>query len=470
AVKIPTNAEFIDNLRREGALLHALRGEHIVAIKGLDPYADPPYLTMEYVPGKSLRQVLEERKNLPLDDAVEIYRQALMGLRTAHRQGVIHRDVKPENVMIDPEGVVKLTDFGLGRAVEATASVALQSGALRTVGEGGVTGTLRYMSPEQREGGPVDARTDLYSLGIVFFEMLVGEPPQGAELPSDLEEKLPVWVDKIFSRCYTRLEKRYANAAEALEHLEALLPRPRKTDIVYLGEVKVSPPPPPRAVPASPFDEGPRPLWMLPFFGLHALFEGVGNGAQKVVRGLRDGGGAGVLAFVFAFLLAAGAVVLLIGRLPSASKNPRSHPAIPQVQGSEGVERALGDLEHAYARGDWKGVWRRLSTRAREQIAEIPGYEPMDHSWSRDDHRILENLMKGWPSNDPPGVLEVYHRVRKAKVSRIEKTRDGRFRTVAGGEALYWKWDQFGGWKLDVPPRKERGSQGQTRRYGVRKW
>ena len=78
AVKIPTNPEFIDNLRREGALLHALQGKHIVAIKGLDPYGTPPYLTMEYVAGKSLRQVLEEMKSLPLDDAVEIFQHTVL--------------------------------------------------------------------------------------------------------------------------------------------------------------------------------------------------------------------------------------------------------------------------------------------------------------------------------------------------------------------------------------------------------
>src|ERR1041384_3734061 len=120
AIKIPTDPQYVRNLQREGAAIHGLLHPNIVRAIGFDPYADPPYLTMEYVPGTSLRPLIQKR-SLASNDAISILRQVLAGLAYAHSHGIIHRDVKPENILIHErafkdgcaaEGVVKVTDFG----------------------------------------------------------------------------------------------------------------------------------------------------------------------------------------------------------------------------------------------------------------------------------------------------------------------------------------------------------------------
>jgi serine/threonine protein kinase len=287
AVKIPTDPAFIENLKREGVMQADLRNEHIVEVRGLDPNADPPYLTMEYVAGKSLRQLLEERRRLPLRDAVDIVLQALAGLEAAHQRGVIHHDIKPENILLTEEGVVKLADFGLGRALETTASMILQSGSLVTGAGSPVTGTLRYMAPEQREGQRGDRRSDLYALGVVFFEILTGEFPQGAEVPSEVHPDLPTWVDRVFQRCYTRLERRYNSAGEMAGEIRSH----NRSGIVFLGKVTVrpgdgasesgeTPSPPGAAAQIRP----PRSLLLWPIYLLFLLFHTLARGTQEVIR------------------------------------------------------------------------------------------------------------------------------------------------------------------------------------------
>src|SRR5688572_14751937 len=128
AIKIPTDSQYVRNLQREGVAIHGLVHPNIVRAIGFDPYNDPPYLTMEYIPGTSLRPLIQDRALKP-DHAVAIMRQVLAGLAHAHAAGVVHRDIKPENILIheragrdgyDHDGVVKVTDFGLGRAKNAT--------------------------------------------------------------------------------------------------------------------------------------------------------------------------------------------------------------------------------------------------------------------------------------------------------------------------------------------------------------
>src|SRR5687767_5954557 len=128
AVKIPIDPQYVRNLQREGATIHGLVHTNIVRAIGFDPYADPPYLTMEYIPGTSLRPLVTAKKLKP-DDVVAIMKQVLAGLVYAHGQGIVHRDIKPENILIHEraerdgygaDGAVKVTDFGLGRAATKT--------------------------------------------------------------------------------------------------------------------------------------------------------------------------------------------------------------------------------------------------------------------------------------------------------------------------------------------------------------
>jgi serine/threonine-protein kinase len=237
AIKIPTDPAYIRNLQREGAAIHGLVHPNIVRAIGFDPYADPPYLAMEYVPGASLRPLIPGRTLAP-DQAVQILAQVLKGLQYAHERGIVHRDIKPENILIheraahdgyQADGMVKVTDFGLGKAtaVSLGESIALSASV---VGEQAhhIAGTLDYMAPEQRSGNGVDLRADLYACGVVLYEMLTGERPAGTELPSDLNPQSPKPLDEIFKRSYARLEKRFASAGEFLDalNLAAVPPLP----------------------------------------------------------------------------------------------------------------------------------------------------------------------------------------------------------------------------------------------------
>jgi len=247
AVKIPTDPQFLRNLQREGVAIHGLVHPNIVRALGFDPYAEVPYLTMEYVPGTSLRPLIQKR-NLSIPDAVAIMRQVLLGLEYAHKQNLVHRDVKPENILVHErafregyasEGAIKVTDFGLGKAMAATTmgSIAYSQSMDSPAGRE-IAGTLDYMAPEQRSGGEVDQRADLYACGVVLYELLTGERPAGTDLPSDIRRDVPKTLDEAFRRSYARLDKRFASATEFLAALQPTmppaLPRPRM----------VAPPPP----------------------------------------------------------------------------------------------------------------------------------------------------------------------------------------------------------------------------------
>jgi serine/threonine protein kinase len=230
AIKIPTDPQYIRNLQREGAAIHGLDHPNIVHAKGFDPYADPPYLVMEYVPGSSLRPLIGNR-SLSAEDAVGVMRQVLAGLAHAHANGLIHRDIKPENILIHERagtegysaaGAVKVTDFGLGKAATIAKGESIAySASLAGPDAKRIAGTLDYMAPEQKSGADVDGRTDLYACGVVLYEMLTGERPAGTEVPSDLNPKSPRYLDDVFRRSYARLEKRFSSAQEFLGALAA---------------------------------------------------------------------------------------------------------------------------------------------------------------------------------------------------------------------------------------------------------
>ncbi len=256
AIKIATDAEYVRNLQQEGVTIHGLRHPNIVRAIGLDPYAAPPYLVMEFVDGPSLQQVVEAHpEGLPFDVAVSILRGMLQALEVSHEYGVVHRDIKPANVLIASRNevsqitaeAVRVTDFGLGKAEKMTTASIMQSGNLRTEEGQSISGTIAYMAPEQRDGLEVDARTDLYACVIVFFEMVTGKRPQGADRPRHIKPDLPTWVDDFFSHGYTARERRFASAREMLAELD------KHTSSKSVPRVKPVPPVPtlPRAQPVT---------------------------------------------------------------------------------------------------------------------------------------------------------------------------------------------------------------------------
>ncbi len=244
AIKIPTDTQFVRNLQKEGTAIHGLRHPNVVRAIGLDPYAEVPYFVMEYVDGCALRALIDDHKQgMPIRAAQNVIVGILQALEAAHQNNVIHRDIKPANVLICGGGQkpadtisvadVKVTDFGLGKAGEITTQSIMQSGSLVSEEGRSISGTLAYMSPEQRDGADIDARSDLYSVGIVLFELICGERPSGGDLPSHIRDGLPSWVDRVYQRLYTRRDRRFSSAADVLREIEATSVPPRVVEKAY---------------------------------------------------------------------------------------------------------------------------------------------------------------------------------------------------------------------------------------------
>jgi hypothetical protein len=204
----------------------------------VDSVDDLPYLVMEYVPGMSLQQRLDKGGPMEIEEILAIGSQAAAGLAAAHDQGLIHRDIKPANILLDSAGNVRLTDFGLARAVDDTSLT--QTGV--------IAGTPQYMAPEQASGARLDHRADLFSLGSVLYAMCTGEPPFRApttvavlkrlcdETPPDVREfnpEIPDWLAEFIERLHAkRPHDRFRSADEVARLLSQYLRHLRAPDSV----------------------------------------------------------------------------------------------------------------------------------------------------------------------------------------------------------------------------------------------
>ncbi len=219
--------QFVERFRREATHAAGLSHPNIVSIFDRGETDGSYFIVMEYVEGRTLKELIRSRGPCPVPVAIAYTRQILAGLRYAHRNGVIHRDIKPHNVIVDPEGVVKVTDFGIARA-----------GASQMTEEGAIMGTAQYLSPEQARGAPVDQTSDLYSAGIVLFELLTGEVPftgdtpveiamkhlsEVPDPPSELRAEVPYDLDNIVLRALSKEPaERYQSAAAMDADLETV--------------------------------------------------------------------------------------------------------------------------------------------------------------------------------------------------------------------------------------------------------
>jgi serine/threonine protein kinase len=182
----PEHTEDADRLKRferESSVVSALNHPNILTLYEIGEEASHRFMATELVDGETLRQTLTRRK-MTISESLEIAIQVSGALSAAHQAGVVHRDIKPENIMLRPDGYIKVLDFGLAKLTER--HVSLEESAALETGVGMVMGTFRYMSPEQARGLAVDARTDVFSLGVVLYEMVTGKPPFDGTTPSDL--------------------------------------------------------------------------------------------------------------------------------------------------------------------------------------------------------------------------------------------------------------------------------------------
>ena len=200
---------FVTRFRREARAAAQLSHPHVVAVFDQGEAAGLPYLAMEYVPGRTLRDVLRDYGALTPEQALTILDPVLEALSAAHDAGFVHRDIKPENILISDDGRVKVTDFGLARAVTNNT----------TATQGMIIGTVAYLSPEHVERGDADARSDVYGAGICLFEMVTGQVPFAAEsaitvayqhvnadvpTPSSLRTTIPPDVDALVATATRR--------------------------------------------------------------------------------------------------------------------------------------------------------------------------------------------------------------------------------------------------------------------------
>jgi beta-lactam-binding protein with PASTA domain/predicted Ser/Thr protein kinase len=170
--------QFIERFRREAKNAAGLSHPNIVSIYDRGEAEGTYYIAMEFLDGRSLKELIVGRGPAPIKTAVEYTRQILAAIGFAHKHGIVHRDIKPHNVLVGPEGRVKVTDFGIAR-----------SGASQMTEVGSIIGTAQYLSPEQARGAPVDQTSDLYSVGVVLFELLTGQVPFTGDTPLEIAMK-----------------------------------------------------------------------------------------------------------------------------------------------------------------------------------------------------------------------------------------------------------------------------------------
>ena len=221
------DSKTIQRFSNELKMARKISHKNVCRMYHLSEESGTHYITMEYVPGETLKSMMRMAKQLSVGTAVSIAKQICKGLGEAHRLGVVHRDLKPQNIMIDKQGIARIMDFGIARSLETEG----------TTRPGAAIGTPEYMSPEQTEFRELDQRSDIYSLGIILFEMLTGKVPFEGETPiiiamkhkskkppdpDTLNPQIPEDLNRIICRCLEKdRENRYQNVEALLADLDA---------------------------------------------------------------------------------------------------------------------------------------------------------------------------------------------------------------------------------------------------------
>jgi len=225
---IAADKKTIERFRNELKFARKITHKNVCRMYDLNEEKETLYITMEYVPGEDLKSMIRMMGQLSVGKAISIAKQVCEGLAEAHHLGVVHRDLKPRNIMIDKEGNSRIMDFGIARSLKTKG----------ITGTGVIVGTPEYMSPEQAEGKEVDQRSDIYSLGVILFEMMTGRVPfegdtslsialkHKTEIPPDPREfntQIPVDLSRLILRCMEKdKEKRYQGSEEFFSELSKI--------------------------------------------------------------------------------------------------------------------------------------------------------------------------------------------------------------------------------------------------------
>jgi beta-lactam-binding protein with PASTA domain/tRNA A-37 threonylcarbamoyl transferase component Bud32 len=291
------DGEFVERFRREASSAAGLQHQHVVAVYDRGEYDGTYYIAMEYLEGRSLKTIVQQEAPLDPDRAIDLIIQVLRAARFAHRRGIIHRDLKPHNVIVDADGRAKVTDFGIARA-----------GASDMTQTGSIMGTAQYLSPEQAQGHAVSAASDIYSIGIMLYELLTGRVPfegesavtialkQVNERPAPPSAYNPAVTPELEEAVMRALEKDPAHRYPDADAFIAALQGARDgTATAVLAPVAPSPPldPPSEAyvypeeplAPREPRDSGRWWLWLLA-----VLVAGLGLAAVLLLPGTQKVG------------------------------------------------------------------------------------------------------------------------------------------------------------------------------------
>ena len=235
------NPDRVRRFEREARAASALNHPNIVTIYEIGKSNTTQFIATEFVDGETLREHIS-RQRITIDEVLNIGSQIAFALQAAHQAGIVHRDIKPENIMLRRDGIVKVLDFGLAKLAPEELAVDSQASTKQMVhtNPGVVMGTVGYMSVEQARAADVDARTDIWSLGVVMYEMVAGRPPFAGETPShvivsiiehepaplSITPQVPVELQRIVSKCLVKnRERRYQKVAEVLADLKRLKQR-----------------------------------------------------------------------------------------------------------------------------------------------------------------------------------------------------------------------------------------------------
>ncbi|RME85112.1 MAG: serine/threonine protein kinase, partial [Planctomycetota bacterium] len=228
AVKILDYPEGFDYLKQEYQVLKKLHHPQILKPTYADFEHDPPYVVLEYIEGENLREILKSKGGFSLKETLNIIDQLLDIVEYIHKKGVVHCDIKPENIILRPNGEVILLDFGLAFCPETLQSQILLSGAFDS-GTKNIAGTIQYMSPEQKKGEKITPSVDIYALGVLFYELLTGELPEFGEMPNkalnEKEKNIPALSEKVnqfFLLSVATLSKRFKSAKEMKKSLKEI--------------------------------------------------------------------------------------------------------------------------------------------------------------------------------------------------------------------------------------------------------